>query len=163
MVEKLKLHLLAHLREDIIRFGPLVGVSTEAFECFNAVFRFCSIYSNHLAPSRDISRQLAGQESLKHRITGGWWRLDSKKNDWVQAGPLVRDFMHLQPMLQGLLGWHNPKPLIKGRSSLHFISIHIVELIATCRCSEAPSDESGSPQAGSRTSCAPRHSCLSSC
>lgn len=149
MVEKQKLHLLAHLREDIIRFGPLVGVSTEAFECFNAIFRFCSIYSNHLAPSRDISRQLASQESLKHRVTGGWWRLDPKKNAWTQAGPLVRDFLHLQPMLQGLLGWHNPKPLTKGWSFLYFISIHISEYIFTCRRSQAPSNEKDSRQAGS--------------
>ncbi|KAJ3002074.1 hypothetical protein NUW54_g6045 [Trametes sanguinea] len=37
MLEKIKLHLLAHLREDIRRFGPLVGVCSESFECFNAV------------------------------------------------------------------------------------------------------------------------------
>jgi len=113
IVEKIKLHLLAHLRADIIRFGPLVGVATEAFECFNAIFRFCSIHSNHLAPSRDISRQLAGQESLKHRVTGGWWCSAPASGDWVQAGVLVRDFLQTQPMLQGLLGWHDPK-LVKG-------------------------------------------------
>lgn len=113
MVEKLKLHLLAHLRADIIRFGPLVGVATEAFECFNAIFRFCSIHSNHLAPSRDISNQLAGQEGLKHRITGGWWPLSS--GDWVQAGLAVRESLYSQPMLQGLLGWQNPKTLIRGK------------------------------------------------
>lgn len=135
MVEKLRLHLLAHLWEDIIQFGPLVGVSTKAFECFNAIFWFCSIYSNHLASSHDISRQLAGQESLKHQITGGWWQLDPRKIDWKQAGPLVRDFIHLQPMLQVLLGWHSPKPLVKDQSFLYFIFIHIVKLIPTCRCS----------------------------
>jgi len=113
IVEKIKLHLLAHLRADIIRFGPLVGVATEAFECFNAIFRFCSIHSNHLAPSRDISRQLAGQESLKHRVTGGRWCSAPASGDWVQAGVLVRDFLQTQPMLQGLLGWHDPK-LVKG-------------------------------------------------
>jgi hypothetical protein len=113
IVEKIKLHLLVHLREDIIRFGPLVGMATEAFECFNAIFRFCSIHSNHLAPSRDISKQLAGQESLKHRVTGGWW-CSSASGSWVQAGVLVRDFMQTQPLLQGLLGWHDPKLAIRG-------------------------------------------------
>jgi hypothetical protein len=102
----------------------LVGVSTEAFECFNAIFQFCSIYSNHLAPSCDIFRQLAGQESLKHQVTGEWWQMDPWKNDWTHAGPLVHDFMHLQPMLQGLLGWHNPKPLNKGWSSIYQVDSH---------------------------------------
>jgi hypothetical protein len=114
IIEKIKLHLLAHLRTDIVRFGPLVGVATEAFECFNAIFRFCSIHSNHLAPSRDISKQLASQESLKHRVTGGWWSSTLNSDNWVQAGLHVRDFLHTQPMLQGLLGWHDPKPLMKG-------------------------------------------------
>ena len=114
IIEKLKLHLLAHLRADIIWFGPLVGVATEAFECFNAIFHFCSIRSNHLAPSRDISKQLAGQESLKHRVTGGWWHSTRTSDNWVQAGVRVRDFLYTQPMLQGLLGWHDPQPLVKG-------------------------------------------------
>jgi len=115
IIEKLKLHLLVHLRADIVRFGPLVGVATEAFECFNAIFRFCSIHSNHLAPSRDISKQLAGQESLKHCVTGGWCDSAHTLDNWVRAGVLVRDFLHTQPMLQGLLGWHDPKPLVKGQ------------------------------------------------
>ena len=73
IIAKIKYHLLAHLRADIIRFGPLVGVATEVFECFNAIFQYCSILSNHLAPSCDITHQLAAQETLKHILSGGWW------------------------------------------------------------------------------------------
>ena len=51
MMSKLKLHLLVHLQANILRFGPLVRVATEVFECFNAIFRYCSIFSNHLMPS----------------------------------------------------------------------------------------------------------------
>lgn len=115
ILTKIKLHLLAHTRADIIRFGPLVGVATESFECYNAIFRFCSIHSNHLAPSRDIAQQLAGQEGLKHRVTGGWWPSPSVGGDWVRSGPLVRDYMQTQPMLQGLLGWKDPQPLVHGQ------------------------------------------------
>jgi hypothetical protein len=92
MTSKIKLHLLVHLKADVLCFGPLVGVAVEVFECFNAVFRFCSIFSNHLAPSRDIAFQLAGQETLKHRLTGGWWPTADGK--WEQPGPSVRNFIH---------------------------------------------------------------------
>jgi hypothetical protein len=103
MLLKIKLHLLVHSPDDIRRFGPLVGVATEIYECFNAVFRLSSIHSNHLAPSRDIAMQLADQEGLKHRITGGWWL--SSNNEWVRASKNVRNFLLAHPALQNALGW----------------------------------------------------------
>ncbi|KAJ7635914.1 hypothetical protein B0H17DRAFT_1149590 [Mycena rosella] len=110
ILSKIKLHLLTHSRDDIRSFGPLVGVMTEIFECFNAVFRFCSILSNHLAPSRDIALQLADQEGLKHRLTGGWWPTVEGEGDWERAGTGVRTFLETRPVLQRLVGWtiHTP-------------------------------------------------------
>ncbi|KAJ7794953.1 hypothetical protein B0H13DRAFT_2245509 [Mycena leptocephala] len=95
------LHLLPHTEEDIVAFGPLIGA-------FNAVFWFCSILSNHLAPSRDIALQLADQEALKHRLTGGWW--PNSDGEWERAGPGVRAFLESRPTLQRMVGWtiHNP-------------------------------------------------------
>ncbi len=87
----------------------------EIFEAFNAVFRYCLILSNHLAPSRNIAVQLANQEGLKHRLMGGWWPLDDGR-EWVQAGTGVLDFMHAQPVFQKLMGWTQPKPLMIGTS-----------------------------------------------
>ncbi|KAJ7678592.1 hypothetical protein B0H17DRAFT_1235485 [Mycena rosella] len=113
---KNKLHIMAHIRADILRHGPLIGVQTEAFECFNTIFRFCSIFSNHLAPSRDIAHQLAHQEGLKHRLTGGWWL--SSTGNWEQAGWAVRDFLSERPILQALLGWTNPKQREQGSVKL---------------------------------------------
>jgi hypothetical protein len=115
IINKIKLHLLAHLLQDIVRFGPLVGLATESFECFNAIFRLCSILSNHLAPSRDISRQLAGQEAMKHRLTGGWWPKVGRDSEWDQPGIAVRDFLRVNPILQRLVGWTDPKPLVPGQ------------------------------------------------
>ena len=114
MTSKLKLHLLVHLKADILRFGPLVGVATETFECFNAIFRFCSIYSNHLAPSRDIAFQLASQEVLKYRLTGGWW--PTGDGEWKRPGPSVRNFIHDHPTLQALVGWTSNEKPVNGRS-----------------------------------------------
>ena len=113
ITSKVKLHLLTHLKEDIIRFGPLVGVATETFECFNAIFRFCSIFSNHLAPSRDIAFQLASQEVLKHRLTGGWW--PTENGEWNAPGPFVSNFIHNHPILQALMGWTSNKQLANGK------------------------------------------------
>ncbi|KAJ7243523.1 hypothetical protein C8J57DRAFT_1556786 [Mycena rebaudengoi] len=89
IIAKIKYHLLMHTDEDVIQFGQLVGVATEIFESFNAIFRYCSILSNHLAPSRDIALQLGDQEGLKHRIT-----VDGK---WERAGSGVRSFMAEHP------------------------------------------------------------------
>src|SRR5271156_3145215 len=114
MTAKLKLHLLVHLKADILRFGPLVGVATETFECFNAIFRFCSIYSNHLAPSRDIAFQLASQEVLKYCLTGGWW--PAGNGEWKRAGPSVRNFIHDHLTLQALVGWTSNEKPVNGKS-----------------------------------------------
>jgi hypothetical protein len=114
MTSKVKLHLLVHLRADILRFGPLVGVATEVFECFNAIFRFCSIFSNHLAPSRDIALQLARQEVLKHRLTGGWW--PTADGEWKQPGSSICNFIHTHPTLQALMGWTSTEKLANGGS-----------------------------------------------
>ncbi|KAJ7333486.1 hypothetical protein DFH08DRAFT_925944 [Mycena albidolilacea] len=61
---KIKLHLLAHIPDDIRRFGPAIRFATEIYEAFNGVFRLCSIYSNRLAPSRDISQKFASMDRV---------------------------------------------------------------------------------------------------
>lgn len=117
LITKIKYHLLPHIREDIIRFGPLVGVATEVFECFNAIFRYCSILSNHLAPSRDIAHKLAAQETMKHFLSAGWWLTDKH---WVQPGSSIREYMISNPTLQTLCGWASDEVLIPGMSSDRF-------------------------------------------
>ncbi|KAG9088574.1 hypothetical protein FS749_002061 [Ceratobasidium sp. UAMH 11750] len=50
IVSKLKLHVLTHLVDDIRNHGPAIWYSTEVFECYNTIFRMCSVLSNHQAP-----------------------------------------------------------------------------------------------------------------
>jgi hypothetical protein len=102
IIIKVKLHLLAHLPEDIRRFGPAIRYSTEVFECFNAIFRLCSIYSNHQAPSRDIAYKFASMDRLKHILSGGFWLQDG---EWVQAGQSVLRVLRDAPIIQRHLGW----------------------------------------------------------
>ncbi|KAI0310177.1 hypothetical protein OF83DRAFT_1088541, partial [Amylostereum chailletii] len=107
---KMKLHTLDHLPDNIRRHGPTVLYSTEVFECWNAIFRMCSVLSNHLAPSRDIVATLADMERFKHQVSGGWWM--SSKETYVQAGRGVRSFMQSNTELQRRLGWVDaPTPL----------------------------------------------------
>ncbi|KIK62529.1 hypothetical protein GYMLUDRAFT_242689 [Collybiopsis luxurians FD-317 M1] len=104
---KIKIHLLTHLPNDIRRFGPPIRYSTEVFEAFNAVFRLCSIYSNHQAPSRDISIQFADMGRVKHILSGGFWPQKNSRGEvkWVQASTAVTSLLKEVPIIQRHLGW----------------------------------------------------------
>jgi hypothetical protein len=126
VILKIKYHLLSHLRQDIIRFGPLLGVATETFECFNAIFRFCSILSNHLAPSRDIALQLAEQEVLRHFLSGGGWResrdvtVGNSSCEWKKPAPSVTNFLRNNPFLVALLGYGHDATTLPRASGTPF-------------------------------------------
>ncbi|KAJ7229581.1 hypothetical protein B0H12DRAFT_1029956 [Mycena haematopus] len=114
ILTKIKLHLLVHTEEDIRRFGPLIRSSTEIYEAFNAVFRQCSIYSNHLAPSRDIARKFASMARVKHVLSGGYW-WDSHVKQWVQAGEAVLAVLQTDRSIQRHLGWVSPTVAVPGK------------------------------------------------
>ncbi|KAF7310181.1 FAD-binding-3 domain-containing protein [Mycena indigotica] len=105
---KIKLHLLAHLPDDIRRFGPAIRFSTEAFEAYNAIFRACSVRSNRQAPSRDIARKLASIERVKHIFAGGYW-YNQQCGKWVCAAESVQELLVTIPVFQRHLGWVSPK------------------------------------------------------
>ncbi|KAJ7135192.1 hypothetical protein C8R43DRAFT_894348, partial [Mycena crocata] len=100
---KYKLHVLPHIPEGVRRFGPSTLFATEVFECWNTVFRLCSVLSNHQAPSRDIATTLADMERFKHQVSGGWWK--PANSDWTRAGPKIHDFLPGNKQLQRRLGW----------------------------------------------------------
>ncbi|KAI0665635.1 hypothetical protein C8Q78DRAFT_985916 [Trametes maxima] len=136
IIVKQKLHVLSHLVEDVRRHGPAVLYSTEIFECWNTIFRHCSIHSNHHGASHDISRTLADVERFKHQVSGGWWNDEPETSEngrsqpavnpcalgpspqssrtYVQAGELVRNFLVNHPELQRRLGWVDPVLLTPG-------------------------------------------------
>lgn len=113
IIIKIKLHILPHIIEDIKRFGPAIRNSTEVFECFNAIFRLCSVLSNHQAPSRDIALKFASMDCVKHILSGGFWQQDGA---WVQAGRSVRSVLHTQPVIQRHLGWAPARKTLPGES-----------------------------------------------
>ncbi|KAJ8089867.1 hypothetical protein PM082_018444 [Marasmius tenuissimus] len=104
IMNKVKLHVLTRLPEDVRQLGLPITFATEAFECYNAVFRFCRILSNHLAPSRDIALNLADIKRFKHMVSGGfWWDAELKK--YVQGEVKVRNFLRTNREMQRRLGW----------------------------------------------------------
>ncbi|KAJ7704692.1 hypothetical protein B0H14DRAFT_3646238 [Mycena olivaceomarginata] len=112
ILTKYKLHVLSHLPDDIRCFGPAILFAAEGFECWNAIFRLCSILSNHQAPSHDIGVTLADMECFKHQVSGGWWKA-AESDQYVQAGPKVISFLGKNMDLQRRLGWMDksrPKP-----------------------------------------------------
>jgi hypothetical protein len=111
IILKMKLQLLADIIEDIRRHGPAIRFSTEVFECFNAIFRLCSVLSNHQAPSRDIAHKFASMDRVKHILSGGYWK---QNDEWVQAGENVRSLLCSEPFLQRHLGWAPPKAVQCG-------------------------------------------------
>ncbi|KAJ7866209.1 hypothetical protein B0H14DRAFT_2573484 [Mycena olivaceomarginata] len=111
---KIKLHLLAHIPDDIRRFGPAIRFATEIYEAFNGVFRLCSIYSNRLAPSRDISHKFASMDRVKHILSSGYWK-DHTSKRWIQAGGAVQKVLHSDPVFQRHLGWVPQVPVVPGK------------------------------------------------
>ncbi|KAJ7862001.1 hypothetical protein B0H14DRAFT_3615236 [Mycena olivaceomarginata] len=103
ITQKYKLHVLPHLPSAVRRFGPSVLFATEIFECWNTVFRLCSVLSNHQAPSLDIATTLADMERFKHQVSGGWWK--PVDGDWTQAGRKIQTFLTGNQQLQRRIGW----------------------------------------------------------
>ncbi|KAG8774581.1 hypothetical protein FRC12_001905 [Ceratobasidium sp. 428] len=118
LISKPKFHFLVHLPLYIKRFGPAILFSTERFEAFNAVFRGASIYSNRLAPSRDIATTFAGLDYLRHIATGGYW-LNPSTGTWTCASQYVSEIIHLHPHFARLLGLGQERGLDPGSIVLH--------------------------------------------
>lgn len=113
IIDKMKLHVLTHLPEDIRRFGPAGLYIVEGFEGWNRIWRLCSILSNHHSPSRDIAIKLCKAERIKHLLSGGFWRdKDSKK--YVQAGKAVKGLFESDKTLRRRLGWSQTPDLVPG-------------------------------------------------
>ncbi|KAG9089457.1 hypothetical protein FS749_001317 [Ceratobasidium sp. UAMH 11750] len=111
VISKLKLHILTHLIEDIQNHGPAIRYSTEIFECYNGVFRMCSLLSNHQAPSRDIAAKMIELERFRHIVCGGYWETE---NGAVCASEDVQHFFHTSLDLQTHLGWVEPENVRPG-------------------------------------------------
>ncbi|KAH9828836.1 uncharacterized protein C8Q71DRAFT_863691 [Rhodofomes roseus] len=141
IIVKAKHHVLSHLVADVRQFGPAILYSTEIFECWNSVFRICSVLSNRLAPSRDIAETLAGLETFKHIVSGGWWKTD--EGGMVQAGRHVRAYLRSTPELQRRLGWVDPTSIQPGTVKLEAVKKRSVPVDTAPQAGENAGSSSG--------------------
>eukprot|EP00731_Ephydatia_muelleri_P011829 Em0006g723a len=71
LLEKQKTHLILHLVDSMVKFGPCSSFSAERFESFNSNVRMYNVFGNRLAPSRDIAKQFSTLQHLHHICHGG--------------------------------------------------------------------------------------------
>ncbi|KAF9780518.1 hypothetical protein BJ322DRAFT_1011992 [Thelephora terrestris] len=114
IIDKMKLHVLTHLPEDVLRFGPPGLYIVEGFEGWNRIWRLCSILSNHHSPSRDIAIKLCKAERIKHLLSGGFWQ-DKNSKAYVQAGKAVWGMFDSDKKLRRRLGWNQTPGLAPGK------------------------------------------------
>jgi hypothetical protein len=77
-VNKPKFHILLHLPEAILRFGPASLFATEKFESYNGILRNASIHSNRHSPGQDIAVTFSNYHNFRQIISGGFF-FDKKK------------------------------------------------------------------------------------
>lgn len=121
---KSKMHFLCHIPFFIRRFGPAILFSSERFESYHKVFRYCSIFSNKLSPSHDIAVRFMHLERARHIATGGLW-FDKSLNRWHQASDRLAQFLRDHDEFSRLLGLNFNQPPIPGEQTLY---LHYLQL-----------------------------------
>jgi hypothetical protein len=102
-VNKPKIHMLLHLMDSIIRFGPASLFATEKFEGYNSTLRNASVHSNRQSPGQDIAVTFANYLVLRHVVSGGFF-FDKKSGRYCSAGSRVTDIFLQNPTIQKSMG-----------------------------------------------------------
>jgi hypothetical protein len=105
-VNKAKFHMLLHLPESILRFGPASLFATEKFESYNGILRNASIHSNRQSPGQDIAITFSNYHSFRQIISGGFF-YDKKKKLYLQSSNHVTNLFNSNPLIQQTLGYNH--------------------------------------------------------
>jgi hypothetical protein len=109
-VNKAKFHILLHLPESILRFGPASLFSTEKFESYNGILRNASIHSNRHSPGHDIAITFSNYHSFRQILSGGFF-FDKKKGTFAQSSTQVTNTFTQNPLIQQTLGYNQSTSL----------------------------------------------------
>ncbi|KAL0087443.1 hypothetical protein J3Q64DRAFT_1737402, partial [Phycomyces blakesleeanus] len=88
---KPKTHNVAHLTEDIRRFGPALNFETEKGEQFDKYIREHLIHTNRLNTSRDVWHKFAKQAVMQHIFANGSWINSNGQREY--PGPGIAEFI----------------------------------------------------------------------
>eukprot|EP00731_Ephydatia_muelleri_P028790 Em0020g434a len=94
LLEKQKTHLILHLVDSMVKFGPCSSFSAERFESFNSNVRMYNVFGNRLAPSRDIAKRFCTLQHLRYICHGG--------NASERCGGALKE-LYFTPLLQHMV------------------------------------------------------------
>ncbi|POW08122.1 hypothetical protein PSTT_07747 [Puccinia striiformis] len=105
---KPKIHMIIHLEESILRFGPASLFATEKFESFNGIVRENSIHSNRLSPGRDIAIAFCDAKIMRLLMSGA--RLyDHETKRYFKSSPQVTNLFRNNPLIQKSMGYQQER------------------------------------------------------
>ncbi|OAV93399.1 hypothetical protein PTTG_09817, partial [Puccinia triticina 1-1 BBBD Race 1] len=68
-INKPKFHMLLHLPDSILLYGPAGLCSTEKFESYNGIVRNASVHSNRQSPGQDIAITFSSYHSYRQLLS----------------------------------------------------------------------------------------------
>jgi hypothetical protein len=93
-VNKPKFHMLIHLLQSIMRFGPSSLFATEKFESFNSILRNASVHSNRQQPGRDIANSFSNYECVRAIGSGAYLYDHTKKKHFKASNQVTEIFQN---------------------------------------------------------------------
>jgi hypothetical protein len=137
-VNKPKIHMLLHLADSILRFGPAALFVTEKFESYNGVLRKSSIHSNRQSPGKDIGISFANFRILRHLASGGFF-FNHIANAYQTASAKVLELFANSPSVQKSMGYNTEnldhpipfKPTVGGHRFRKAKNVNIPADLAT--------------------------------
>ncbi|OAV86382.1 hypothetical protein PTTG_29941 [Puccinia triticina 1-1 BBBD Race 1] len=104
-VNKPKIHMLLHLMDSVLRFGPPPLYATEKFEGYNSILQNASIHSNRQSPGKDIGVIFGDYHNVRQLVSGGYF-YDKKSGVYCRASPAVISIFLDNPSVQKSMGYN---------------------------------------------------------
>lgn len=89
---KPKMHLIHHLRDDLLQFSCSLHFEREKGEQFNKFLREHLFHTNRKETSKFLARKFGKQEVLKNIVDGGSW-VSQRNNKRVKLGNGIQNFV----------------------------------------------------------------------
>ncbi|KAI7861888.1 hypothetical protein BDF14DRAFT_1862860 [Spinellus fusiger] len=118
----LKMHLLSHLHEDILRFGSPIRYETERGEQYKKFIREHRLHTNRQSPSCDVAISFGKKCISTHIFQGGYWQV-SGHGSLFTSGAEVKLFQQFHPLVLS-------RKLADNKSSSKSIVVGLVGLFS---------------------------------